>query len=116
MKVLGIIGVVVSVIALILGAYLQFAIVPAAEMAETSETIAYTTMGEAYYGSPQQALDFAARDAKTSIGEIVLLIGGLALLLSIVPAIKKINIAWLGVGLGVATTLLGAAYGTHMFS
>jgi len=54
--------------------------------------------------------------AATDFGAVVMLVGLLAFLLSIIPAIKKQNIAWSGVGLGAIKFFLGATYGTHMFS
>ena len=116
MKTLAFIGVAVSIIALGLGAYLQFSVVPEGEEAELRAEIAQSVDAEAYYASPQNRIDFDLINAKTDVGEIVLLAGGIAFLLSIVPALKKQKIAWLGVLLGLGTLFLGAAYGTHMFS
>lgn len=115
MKILGIIGVVVGVLAVIMGAYLHFAIAPAADLAETVINLE-TSLSETYYGSAEHVLQRTIMGAKTDIGEYTLLVGGIAFLLSFVPAIKKQNFAWIGVVLGLIGLFIGAAYGTHMFS
>ena len=116
MKILGIVGAAIGAIAAILGGYLQFALVPEAEIADSNREIASEYLGEAYYGSAQQSLDFAAHDAAMDFAIVVMGVGLLAFLISIVPAFKKQHIAWIGVGLGIVTFFLGAAHGTHMFS
>jgi ABC-type antimicrobial peptide transport system permease subunit len=113
MKILGIIGTIFGAIAGILGGYLQFVLVPAGEIAESRWT---ANLDDGYYGSPQHMIDMSAMEAVTDFGAVVMIAGLLALLLSIVPAIKKHHIAWIGVGLGAIMFLLGAAHGTHMFS
>lgn len=113
MKILGIIGTIVGAIAGILGGYLQFVLVPAADIAESRWRMATS---DAYFGSLEHQLDRSTMSAATDFGVIVMGAGLLAFLLSIVPAIKKQKIAWIGVGLGVIMFFLGAAHGTHMFS
>ena len=115
MKVLGIIGLVVGIVALLMGAYLQFSIVPAAGVAETADELA-SSLGDLYYGSPAELINRRDMEAKTEFGEYTLLVGGVAFLLSIVPAIKKQKTALFGVIFGFVALALGAAYGTHMFS
>jgi hypothetical protein len=116
MKAIGIIGAALGALSAILGAYLQFALAPKAEVAISNMEHARDLIGEAYYGSIQQAQDFAAIDAAVDFGVIVMGSGLLAFLVSIVPAFKKINIAWLGVALGTIMFFLGGSHGTHMFS
>ena len=113
MKILGIIGTLFGAIAGILGGYLQFVLVPAREIAVVRWE---ANVDDAYFGSIQHRMDMTALEAVTDYGAVVMFAGLLALLLSIVPAIKKHNIAWIGVGLGLIIFLLGAAHGTHMFS
>lgn len=69
-----------------------------------------------YFGSPQHHLDIATMNAKTDFAVVVMGLGLLAFLLSIVPAIKKRHIAWVGVGVSIITFFLGAAQRTHMYS
>ncbi|NRA11983.1 MAG: hypothetical protein HRT57_08535 [Crocinitomicaceae bacterium] len=116
MKVLGIIGVVVSIIALGLGAYLQFSVAPAANEADIKYERMAALHGEAYYTSAEGRADQETARQNIPAGEMVLLAGGLAFILSIVPAIKKQKVAWIGVIFGLGALLLGAAHGTHMFS
>lgn len=114
MKILGIIGVVVGIVALLMGVYLEFSVAPAADSAALSDEI--MSRGDAYWGSAAHVLNTNLMDAKLTIGQYTLLVGGGALLLSIVPAIKKQKIAWIGVVCGLFALLIGAAYGTHLFS
>ena len=116
MKIMGISGTVLGVVALMMGLYLHFVIAPAAYAADLNWEMANSLGNDNYYGSLQQMVDRAALDAKTDFGIIVMGAGLLAFLVSLVPAIKKQKIAWIGVGLGLGVFFLGAAYGTHMFS
>ena len=116
MKSLARIGVAFGAIALILSLYLQFVIVVAADEAEASRNFAMNNPGSTYFGSSQHMFDMTAIERKVDFGIMVLGAGLLAFLVSIIPAIKKQNIAWLGVALGIIASLLGAAYGTHLFS
>ena len=43
-------------------------------------------------------------------------LGGIAVLLSLYPAIKKSKMGLIGMSLGIISFFIGAAYGTHMFS
>lgn len=113
MRILGIIGTVTGGLAAILGIYLQFVLVPAAAIANSSWT---NNTDESYYQSAQHHMDMSTMSAAVDFGIVVMAAGLLAFLLSIVPAVKKVSIAWIGVGLGVITFFLGAAHGTHMFS
>ncbi|OFZ66752.1 MAG: hypothetical protein A3D92_18785 [Bacteroidetes bacterium RIFCSPHIGHO2_02_FULL_44_7] len=116
MKKLGIIGFVFGLLAMILGLYLQLSLVPAAAAADANWQMAISMTNDAYFGSLMHQTDMAVMDAKTDFAVIVMFAGILAVLLSIIPAIRKIRIAWIGIILGVAMCFLGAAYGTHMFS
>ncbi|MDC1266541.1 hypothetical protein N8Z75_01045 [Crocinitomicaceae bacterium] len=53
---------------------------------------------------------------RTFFGQLSLLLGGMAFLVSIFPAIKKNKFAIIGASLGLISFFIGAAYGTHMFS
>lgn len=116
MKKLGIIGFVFGLLAMVLGLYLQLSLVPAAAAADANWQLAIEVTNDAYFGSLMHQTDMAIMDAKTDFAVIVMCSGILALLLSILPAIRKIRIAWVGVILGFAMTFVGAMYGTHMFS
>lgn len=59
----------------------------------------------------------AAHHQVVVLGEIVLFIGIAALILNIIPAIKKKNkLAYVGAILSVIAIVFGLAQGTHMFS
>jgi len=115
MKGLGIFGLVVGILASLMAVYLHFIVVPAAEIADSSIESTFG-MADFDYTSAAHRMNMEIRDFKTTMGEYTLIAGALALLLSIVPAIKKHKIAWAGVVLGLICLLIGAAYGTHMFS
>ncbi len=116
MKALGIVGVAMGALAIALGLYLQFVLVPAADDAEVNWDLAISMGQDNYFGSIQHAADMDAIDAKVDFGAIVMGGGLLAFLLSVLPAIRKNHVAWIGVGTGLITFFMGAAYGTHMFS
>lgn len=114
MKILGKIGFGVSVIALLMGAYLQFFIAPAASSADVR--MESSMSNDAYWGSLDMQMDQALKDAQVDFGMIVLFVGILSFLLCIIPAIKKQKIGIIGAILSLITLLIGAMYGTHMFS
>lgn len=106
MRILSFIGLGVGAIAISLALYLQFEIAPNAEYAESIDI--------------QQDADQMLYDLyvgqQTSFGQLALLFGGLAFLVSIFPAIKRNKFAIIGASLGLISFFIGAAYGTHMFS
>lgn len=75
MKILGIIGTIVGAIAGILGGYLQFVLVPAADIAESRWRMATS---DAYFGSLEHQLDMSTMSAATDFGVIVMGAGLLA--------------------------------------
>jgi uncharacterized membrane protein YbaN (DUF454 family) len=116
MKALGLIGMILGILAMGLGIYLVFVVADAASAARMADDLGPTLYGDAYYGSPMHMINRSAMDFKTDFGIIVMGAGLVAFLASIVPAIKKQTIAWVGLGLGLISFFIGAAYGTHMFS
>lgn len=116
MKTLGTIGVVLAILAALCGVYLQFVVVPSAEVAEASIETSRQIGGERYFEMTEYRTNLAIIDAVITVGTFVMFFGFLAFLVSIVPALKKRNIAWIGVILGLAVGFLGAAHRTHMFS
>lgn len=113
MKLLAIIGTLIGVGAIATALYLQFVV---AEDAAIGESIMSQVHSDDWYGSAEHLAAFGAMEFKTDLGIIVMFAGILGLLLSIFPAIKKQNIAWIGVLTGLGAFIIGAAYGTHMFS
>lgn len=108
MKVLAIIGFLISVLALGAGLYLQFVVVPRAEMADSLSLSSLDSMLNESY--------FRVNELKTNLAILVMFTGLFSLLLSIYPAIKKNKLAWVGVLFSLISAIIGAAYGTHMFS
>jgi len=120
MKILGIIGAALGVIAILFAFYYIGVIVPAANDADVAieafiANSSYSAESNPY-DSPIYRELWTKRDMKVDYGEYLMLTGILAFLLSIVPAFKKRKIAWIGVGLGLVSLFIGAAYGTHMLS
>ena len=120
MRILGIIGAVLGVIAIFFAMYYIAVVIPTAESADAAmERILssrdYNAM-DSPFDNPAYKMNFELRSMKVDYGEYLMATGLLAFLLSIFPAIKKQKIAWIGVGLGLISLFIGAAYGTHMLS
>jgi hypothetical protein len=116
MKVLSYISVAIGTVALALGVYLYFVVAENAAMAESNFDTMPILMGDSYYGSAEQGADLDAISLRTNTGVIVFFAGILAVVLAIVPALKKQKSAWIGVVFGLAAFVIGALYGTHLFS
>ncbi|MBI3135624.1 MAG: hypothetical protein HYZ14_13180 [Bacteroidetes bacterium] len=113
MKVFSYISAFFGVAAIAAALYLMFVAAPAADGAET---LLFGEHPESFYGSTEHLSLLAQMDLKTDLGIIVMFSGILALLLGVMPVIKKQKAGWIGVLAGLAAFLIGAAYGTHMFS
>jgi hypothetical protein len=109
MKALAIIGFIISFLALAAGLYLHFVIAPHADMLETIRFNDYNDIRIDQNST-------AYLNLKVDLGILVMFSGLLSLLLSIYPAIKKNKLAWVGVLFSLISAIIGAAYGTHMFS
>jgi hypothetical protein len=83
---------------------------------EGAEYLLFSDQPESFYGSAEQARLWEIADFGTNFAIGVMGLGLLAFIVSIIPAIKKEKIAWIGVGLSLVGFLIGAGYGTHMFS
>ena len=116
MKVLSYISVAIGTVALALGIYLHFVVAENAAIAESNFDNMPMLIGDSYYGSPDHSADLDAMSLKTDTGIVVFFAGILAVVLALVPALKKHKSAWIGVVFGLAAFLIGALYGTHMFS
>lgn len=110
MKILSISGFVLSILSFITGIYLQFILAPAAESLEDS-------INTGFSDETTSLLFYAAHEAKVNTGMNLVIAGGLALVLCIVPAIKtKSKLAMTGVLLSLFALVIGLMHGTHMFS
>ena len=117
MKILSVIGLGLGVVATFLALYLHFEIVPQADDADAAierKMNSNTTRNETYYAEFRSFDEI--RSQKIDYGEYTLLLGGLAFLVSIFPAVKRNKFAIIGASLGLISFFIGAAYGTHMFS
>ena len=117
MKILSYIGMGLGVVAISLALYLHFEIAPNAEYAESvqaeEKTLDYNNSSEE---RGDQILLNLYIDQRTEFGQYTLLLGGLAFLVSIFPAVKRNKFAIVGASLGLVSFFIGATYGTHMFS
>lgn len=116
-KILSYAGLGVGLFAGAMALYLHFAIVPEADGADYSierKMKSKVTRNDVYYAE-FRSLD-EIRSQKIEYGEYTLLLGGLAFLVSIFPAVKRNKFAVIGAALGFVSFFIGAAYGTHMFS
>ncbi|MCR9171006.1 MAG: hypothetical protein NXI10_00825 [bacterium] len=116
MKVLGVLGVIAGVIAASVALHLHFIYAKAVDLLEKEVTANIDEKGLEYLQSDEYREMFELIDYKTDYGIIVMLLGVVAVLISIYPAVKKFKIAWVGVAFGLLSFVIGAAYGTHMFS
>lgn len=113
MKILTYIGLSIGALAAIAGVYDYTVVNPDKEIAEST---LFADHPESFYGSSEQEALWEIADFGTDFAIGVMGLGLLGFLVSIVPAIKKQKIAWVGVILSLVGFFIGAAYGTHMFS
>jgi len=117
MKILSYAGFGIGLIAGAMALYLHFVVVPEAHSAKN--TISRITSSTMYDRESQPAEMEALREQSgqnIDYGEYTLLLGGLAFLVSIFPAVKRNKFAIIGASMGLISFFIGAAYGTHMFS
>ena len=110
MKILSISGFVLSILSFITGIYLQFILAPAAESLEDS-------INTGFSDETTSLLFYAAHEAKVNTGMNLVIAGGLALVLCVIPAIKtKSKLGIIGATLAFLALMAGLMHGTHMFS
>lgn len=115
MKVLGVIGVIVSVISLSLGLHLHFVYAKLVHMVNSQIDDAIADRGLNFLQSQDYRDWFQIVDFQTNYGMLVLLLGTISIIISIFPAVKKFKFAWAGVIFGLITFFIGTLYGTHLF-
>ena len=110
MKALSISGFILGLFSFIGGLYLHFMLAPAAEALESSL--------ETGFSDEMTSLMFmAAHEAKVGTGETLVIIGGIAFIISGIAAIKtKSKLAIAGTLMSFIGLLAGLVHGTHMFS
>ena len=117
MKILSYIGMGLGVVAISMALYLYVEIVPESDGVDAAierKMESKTMRNDAYYAEFRRLDEI--RSQKIEYGEYTLLLGGLAFLVSIFPAVKRNKFAIVGASLGLVSFFIGAAYGTHMFS
>jgi len=113
MKILSIISLILSACSFGACLFLHFVVMPAKEIAQNT---VFSNMPESWYGSAEHHRNLDIMEFGTTFAIIVMFMGILTFTLSLIPAIKKQKIAWIGVGLSLVATFMGIIYGTHMFS
>ena len=116
MKILSYAGLGLGVLAAGLAIYLHFVIVPDVESKELALEIQSAMMNDEDDNIKVLRAKLEEGRRKIEYGEYTLLLGALAFLVSVYPAIKRNKFALIGGVLGLAAFFIGAAYGTHMFS
>lgn len=106
MKVVSIIALVLAAIGLIIGLYCQIEVVPNFNNLDA--------MSER--GGLDNKLWGMYHDQKFVYGSEAMGLGALGILVGLVSGIKKQNIGWVALGIGLVAFLLGAAQSTHIFS
>lgn len=120
MKKLSLAGFILSIIVLIFALFIQFVIVPDADLAEAElDYIIENNSNDisvSYFEIPGYAEAYSRMEAKVDYSIVLLLSSIVPFLLCIVPVFKKQKLAVLGVLFSLIAFFIGAAYGTHMFS
>ncbi len=115
MKVLGVLGVITSVIATSVALHLHFIYAKAVVLLNKEIDSNIAEKGMEFLQSKEYRELYELVDYKTTYGMIVMLMGTAAVLISIYPAVKKFKIAWVGVAFGLISFFIGAIHGTHLF-
>jgi uncharacterized membrane protein YkgB len=119
MKKLAIFSAALGLLGLAFALYLHFVIAQNAYIAESDIQHAQNYFGDdslAYYDTIEYKNNFTKIELKTDMGIISLLIGAVIFIIGVLPVVKKEKLGWIGVLGGLAALVMGAAYGTHMFS
>ena|ERR1700741_2324229 len=120
MNSLGKIGLILGSLVLAFGLYVLFAVAPASEMAEVEmdRIIASSDLkeGQTYFDVPGYPEAMETMEKKVDYAGYVFFGSMLPFLLCLVGAFKKDRMAFIGLAISLAAFLIGAIYGTHMFS
>ena|ERR1043165_455782 len=110
MKALSISGFILSILTFLTALYVQFVVAPAeASLQQDMDTEEFSEFTSDMW--------MAVHETLVTLGEALVIGGGLALILSVIPAVKtKSKLAWTGTILGLLSLLVGLIHGTHMFS
>ncbi len=120
MKKFALVSAILGVLSLGLAIYQHFVIVENAAIAEVDMKHGLDTFrGDdiyEYYETSEYQESRATYELKTDMGIVTLFVGLAVFLVGVVPVIKKQKLGWIGIIGGLASILIGLAYGTHMFS
>lgn len=120
MEHLGKIGLAISVLVIGFGCYLIFSVIPASEIAQSQLELIRAAgglqEGQTFFDVPGYSEFFETSEKGVTYGQYLLLASILPFLLCVVGSIKKDKMAFVGLVLSLAGFLIGAIYGTHMFS
>lgn len=110
MKILGIVGLILGAFALALGLHLHFIYAQEVSTAITKADYAIIVDGLEYMESQEYEDLYTSIQFVTTYGILVACVGFLAIMLSLVPVMKKRKFAWIGVVTGVLSFLIGGFY------
>ncbi|MDG1477317.1 MAG: hypothetical protein P8Q14_09230 [Vicingaceae bacterium] len=106
MKIIKIIGIILAVAGLLFGMYCQFQILPSFNALDVQYDLSEL----------DRALWRSLADQKFVLGSIALFLGALGSVIGLIIGLKKEQIGWIVLGLGLVSFVLGAIQSTHMFS
>ncbi len=119
MKKLAVIGFGISVVLLLFSCYLFLIVAPAADIADA----AMSQMRDAdvdnvtsVFLNPEYSSLFETYERKLDYGIYLFFASMLSFVLCIIPVFKKENLAIIGTIFSLIAFVVGAAYGTHLFS
>ncbi len=113
MKTLSRIGLILSLVALAMTFYFYFSVLPAKEIADFT---LFEDHPDSWFGSAEHTLILSKLEFGTDFAIYTMFAGCIALIINSIALFKKQKIAWIGIFLSLIATIVGLAYGTHMFS
>lgn len=120
MKYLGKTGLVLGILTLVFGLYVILIVAPASEGAqmEMDQIIATHELqdGQTYFDVPGYEEAMRTSEKKVDYAGYVFFASMLPLLLCLIGSFKKDKVAFIGLAISICAFLIGAIYGTHMFS
>lgn len=120
MKNLGKIGLALGILTFVFGLYVLFIVAPASEMAQVEmDHIISTnelTDGQTYFDVPGYQDAMETMEKKVDYAGYVFFASMLPLILCLIGSFKKDKMAIIGLIISIGAFLIGAIYGTHMFS
>lgn len=113
MKKFALIGLFLGLIVAGMAIYYIGIIKPDGDIAESEMLVMHE---DSWYGTPEHYNILERLEFRTDFAIYTLLAGAFGFLVNLWPSIKKEKFAWIGAILSLFATIIGLAYGTHMFS